>query len=148
MSLDSALVMARADDRWATEDPNPQEKIDEQKRISEQGQKAISGMLDENLVEATQALRALEDGDEEDYYPIEASAPSPEEDERPSKKSRADTGSGGGKIGMFDGDAIDNIKFYAEMARKQAEEERQRKTPAKAGLAGLLGGYGSGDESD
>jgi hypothetical protein len=137
--------------RWATEDPNPQEKIDEQKRISEQGQKAISGMLDENLVEATQALRALEDGDEEDYYPIEASAPSPEEeDERPTKKSRGDDVAykGGEKVGMFGGDAIDNIKFYAEMARKQAEEERKRKVPAKAGIAGMLGGYGSGDESD
>jgi len=136
--------------RWATEDPNPQEKIDEQKRISEQGQKAISGMLDENLVEATQALRALEDGDEEDFYPIEPSAPSPDEDERPAKKSRGDDGATGGgeRNGMFGGDAMDNIKFYAEMARKQAEEERKRKVPAKAGIAGLLGGYESGEESD
>ena len=107
-------------------------------------------MLDENLVEATQALRALEDEDEEDYYPIEPSAPSPEEGERPTKKSRGDdvTSGGGEKIGMFGGDAMDNIKFYAEMARKQAEEDRKRKVPAKAGIAGMLGGYGSGDESD
>lgn len=133
--------------RWATEDPNPQEKIEEQKRIAEQGQKAISGMLDENLVEATQALRALEEGDEEDFYPIEPSAPSPEPEEvRPAKKAKADEN--GGPVGMLSADAIDNIKFYADMARKQAEEERKRKVPAKAGLAGLLGGYGSGDESD
>ena len=133
--------------RWATEDPNPQEKIDEQKRIAEQGQKAIAGMLDENLVEATQALRALEDGDEEDFYPIEPSAPSPEpaEEERPAKKSKGENGSVTGLLGA---DAIDNIKFYADMARKQAEEDRRRKVPAKAGMAGLLGGYGSGDESD
>lgn len=99
-------------------------------------------MLDENLVEATQTLRALEDGDEEDFYPIEPSAPSPEaEDDRPAKRSRAEEN--GSAKGMLGGDALDNIKFYAEMARKQAEEERKRKVPIKAGLPGLLGGYDS-----
>lgn len=98
--------------------------------------------MDENLVEATQALRALEEGDEEDFYPIEASAPSPEpEEERPAKKSKGETN--GSSHGMLGGDALDNIKFYAEMARKQAEEERRRKVPVKAGITGLLGGYES-----
>jgi hypothetical protein len=98
-------------------------------------------MIDENLVEATQALRALEDGDEEDYYPIEPSAPSPEpEDSRPAKRSKSDQNGSGGMLG---GDAMDNIKFYADLARKQAEEERKRKMPAKADITGLLGGYDS-----
>jgi len=148
--------------RWATEDPNPQQKIDEQKRIAEQGQEAIKGMLDENLVEATQALRALEDGDEEDFYPIEASVPEVD-DEPPAKRAKAGPTNGprdattaaveaprSADIGMLKGDALDNIRYYAEMARKQAEEDRKRKVPAakKVDMAGLLGGYGSGDESD
>jgi len=116
-------------------------------------------MLDENLVEATQALRALEDGDEEDFYPIEASVPEPG-DEPPAKRAKATNGvreatttaeaPRSADVGMLKGDALDNIRYYAEIARKQAEEDRKRKVPAvkKAGMAGLLGGYGSGDESD
>jgi hypothetical protein len=113
------------------------------------GQKAISGMLDEQLIEATQTLRALEDGDEEDFYPIEPSRPDDEEEEaeefRPVKKAKTN-GSGV----LLDEDALDNLKYYAEMARKQAEEDRERaskrKVPAKAAGLGMLGGYGS--ESD
>ncbi|ADV24154.1 pre-mRNA-splicing factor CWC2 [Cryptococcus gattii E566] len=133
--------------RWATEDPNPGEKIAEEKRIEEIGQKAIAGMLDEDLVEATQAVRALEDGDVEDFYHIEASKPEEDEEEeeenRPAKKGKSEGG-------FFNADALDNIKFYAEMVKKQAEEEREkaRKVPTKQVGMSLLGGYGSGDESD
>ncbi|WVR07818.1 pre-mRNA-splicing factor CWC2 [Kwoniella sp. DSM 27419] len=155
--------------RWATEDPNPGEKQAEAKRLEEEGQKAIAGMLDDELVEATQAVRALEDGDVEDFYHIEASKPdgedqeaaerayagepgSDEEEARPAKKARNGTGAGG----FFDADALDNLKYYAELAKKQAEEDQQRANGRKvppaaakpAGMASLLGGYGSGDESD
>jgi hypothetical protein len=105
-------------------------------------------MLDENLIEATQTLRALEDGDEEDFYPIEASKPD-SEDERPVKRIRNGDGgdAGVGKSGMLGGEALENIRYYAELRRKQAEEERKRKVPVKTGMS-LLGGYGSDDESD
>jgi hypothetical protein len=47
---------------------------------------------------------------------------------------------------------MENLRFYAELARKQAEETKAKKTapvPAgKAGMASLLGGYVSEDESD
>lgn len=104
-------------------------------------------MLDEDLVEATQAVRALEDGDVEDFYHIEASKPEEDEEEeegnRPAKKGKSEGG-------FFNADALDNIKFYAEMVKKQAEEEREkaRKVPTKQVGMSLLGGYGSGDESD
>lgn len=156
--------------RWATEDPNPTEKIAEEKRVTEMGREAISGMLDENLIEAAQTLRALEEGDEKDYYHIEASRSGGGDDdvnddeaerggeeeveERPTKRvkqsNRNGTSKGGG---LFDSEALDNLKFYAELARKQAEEERERrlktksKVPAVSAVS-LLGGYGSGDESD
>ena len=127
----------------------------EDQRIAEEGQKAISGMLDEDLVEATQTLRALEDGDEEDFYPIEASAPSPERavDTRASKRVKSNGGTTrdgsqkqNGAVGMFSADAMDNLRFYAEMTRKQAEEDKEKQ--GKPTMASLLGGYGSGDESD
>ena len=153
--------------RWATEDPNPTEKVAEEKRIEEEGQKAISGMLDENLVEAAQTLRTLEDGDVEDFYPIEPSRPSPSpEPEPPAKRIRNGgaarleqdgdevpkhkaTVHGGG--GLLSEDAMDNLRYYAEMTRKQAEERGKKvvtSTATRPGIATLLGGYGSGDESD
>jgi hypothetical protein len=89
-------------------------------------------------------LRALEEGNEADYYPIEAPDEPEELDERPAKRARADEPQGG----ILGGDALENIKFYAEMARKNAAEERSRKVPAKATGMALLGGYSSGDESD
>jgi hypothetical protein len=133
-------------------------------------------MLDEGLVEAAQTIRALEDGDEEDFYPIEASAPSPPQSpphsantKRPRngnedegvdgrEKRRITNGSGGGGGGggggLLSGEAMENLRYYAEMARKQAEESRasaagaaKKKKAAPVGMA-LLGGYGSGDESD
>jgi hypothetical protein len=159
--------LADLGNRWATEDPNPGEKIAEDKRVQEEGQKAIAGMLDEGLVEAAQTLRALEDGDVEDFYPIEASRPSPEPEERPAKRIRnggvsdavpnsgkrtaMSAGSVGDGIagGLLSADAIDNLKFYAEMARKQAEDEKAKKAAlAKPTMVSLLGGYGSGNESE
>jgi hypothetical protein len=119
-------------------------------------------MMDENLIEATQTLRALEDGDVEDFYPIEASRPDDqaEEDERPQKRLRNGESNGSGsasttngtsanKAGLLGGEALENIRYYAEMSRKQAEEdqERKRKVAPKSGLS-MLGGYGSGDDSD
>ena len=116
--------------------------------------------MDENLIEATQTLRALEDGDVEDFYPIEASRPEEveEEDERPQKRIRNGDSNGGSapttngasaKAGLLGGDALENIRYYAEMSRKQAEEdkERKRKVPPKSGMS-LLGGYGSDGDSD
>ncbi|WWC64394.1 pre-mRNA-splicing factor CWC2 [Kwoniella dejecticola CBS 10117] len=149
--------------RWATEDPNPGEKKREAARIQQMGEKAIAGMLDEDLVEATQTIRALEEGDVEDFYHIEQSKPEdipeqPEEaEDRPTKKVKSANGNGG----FFDADALDNLKFYAEIAKKQAQENqnqdrlKERKVPPKAvakpaagGMASMLGGYGSDDESD
>ena len=162
-SQDSRRLEADSD-RWATEDPNPGEKIAEDERIKEVGEKAIAGMLDEELVEAAQTLRALEDGDVEDFYPIEASKPEEEveaESSRPTKRIRngsaengADAPSGDRRPaaaeGIFSADTIDNLRFYAEMTRKQAEEDRlkQRKVPPKPAVASLLGGYGSDGDSD
>lgn len=155
--------------RWAIEDPNPGEVRREAARIEQLGKEAIKGMLDEGIVEAAQTIRALEDGDEQDFYPIEESGALPgeeEEDEhadgRAAKriKSSAQAGDGTAKetlgSGLLSGEAMENLKYYADLARQQAEE-RKRKVPAAAppvavkkaqakptsgGLA-ALGGYAS-----
>lgn len=127
-------------------------------------------MLDETLVEAAQTIRALEDGDEEDFYPIKPSAPSPppstlaiesstkrsrngnDDGEREGERKRIATGGGAGG-GLLSEDAMENLRYYADMAKRQAEESRATKksvvVPKKqaTGMA-LLGGYGSGDDSD
>lgn len=136
--------------RWATEDPNPGGKKAEDARVAEEGRKVIASKLDDKLVEAAQSLRALEEGKEEDFYPILPDEPESEDeqqqqqqdDSRPVKRAR-----GGDSTGLLGGDALENIKFYAELARKQAEEARTRKVPAAAAKASsgvaLLGGYDS-----
>lgn len=103
------------------------------------GAEAIAGKVNESVVEAEQAVRALEEGDVEDFYPIEA-PPSPEAAPEPAAKRV--------KTGLLDPEALDNLRYYAQVARKQAEAERKAKGVAPVGVQSLLGGYGSGDESD
>lgn len=83
--------------RWATDDPNPEAIKSEAKRIEVLGTEAIKGMLDEGLVEAAQTIRALEDGDEEDFYPIEQSVPSPPAEVGNKRGRDEDEGGGRGK---------------------------------------------------
>lgn len=139
------MYVENTDSRWATEDPNPGQQKAEDKRIAEEGRKVIASKIQDEFVEAVQSVRALEEGDEQDFYPIEApDEPEEEDDERPAKRARADE-----PTGLLGGEALDNIKYYAELARKQAEEARKRKAPApKASGMALLGGYSSGDDSD
>lgn len=49
--------------RWATEDPNPTQKVAEKRRLEELGQEAIRSRMDPRIVEAMRAVRALEEGD-------------------------------------------------------------------------------------
>jgi hypothetical protein len=141
--------------RWATEDPNPGGKKAEDERIIREGRKVIASKLDENLVEAAQTLRALEEGNTADFYHIEASD---EIEERPAKRARG-AGAGAGAAsepaakapaaGLLGGDTLDNIKYYAEMARQQAQEARRKPAPAAVpkGVA-LLGDYGSDSDDE
>lgn len=130
----------------------------EKRRIETQGKEAIAGKIDENLIEAVQAVGALEEGREQDFYPIAQEDASDEGAERGGKRLRLENGSAvnGGvdqepeqKNGILGGAALENLLYYAEMAKKQAEEMKQTKKQAapKPGM-GLLGGYGSDSEED
>src|ERR1700722_8526207 len=52
--------------RWATEDPNPETKVAEKRRLEEIGQEAVRARMDPRIVDAVRAVRALEDGDQLD----------------------------------------------------------------------------------
>lgn len=111
--------------------------------------------MDSNLVEAVQAVQSLENEEVENYYAIEASAAVEEEEGRAGKRQRLaiePAASGGPGSGLMGGDAMENLKYFADLARKQAEEDRieAQKTKAvktapakKAAGLGALGGYGS-----
>lgn len=133
--------------RWATEDPNPNSQIEERQRLEQLGKEGITSKIDvhSDLVEAVQAVKTLEDGNVEDLYPI----PDPllEEEEREPAAKRARTDAGGG--GLFGGDAMDNIKYFADLARAQAEQ-RARAPAVKKGpsASALVGGYGSDSDDE
>src|SRR6266446_5382034 len=45
--------------RWATEDPNPVQKVAEKRRLEEMGQEAIKARMDPRIVDAMRSVRAL-----------------------------------------------------------------------------------------
>lgn len=137
--------------RWATEDPNPVQKVAEHRRIERLGAQGVATKINPDLIEAVQSVQTLEKEEEEDYYPIEASAPEESNgDERPSKRARTDDGETKSNGGLLGHEAIDNLKYFADLAREQAESARKRKEDTKPvvkpNAMGLLGGYGSDSE--
>jgi len=137
--------------RWATEDPNPAQIKVEKRRIQELGAEGVAKKINPELVEAVQAVRTLEDGETENLYPIEASQSdaAEQEDGPAAKRARTETGAGkqNGASGLLGQDAVENIKYFADLARQQAAEANARKVVAKPAAKpnpmGLLGGYGS-----
>ena len=142
--------------RWATEDPNPTSQIEERKRLEEIGREGITSKIGvhSDLIEAVQAVKTLEDGDLEDLYPI----PDPlQEDEEPtSKRARIEgaPASAPQQGGLFGGDAMENIKYFADLARQQAQQQQQQQQeakkaqPAKPNASALVGGYGSDSDEE
>ncbi len=127
------------------------QKVAEKHRIKELGAQGVAAKINPDLIEAVQSVQTLENEEEEDYYPIEASAPEESNgDERPSKRARIEGGESKQNGGLLGHEAIDNLKYFAEMARQQADEARKQKATAKPvvkpSAMGLLGGYGSDSE--
>jgi hypothetical protein len=84
-------------------------------------------------------VKTLEDGDVEDLYPIPDPLQEPEqEDEAAPAAKRQKT------EGLFSGDAMDNIKYFADLARAQAQQRAKAPVEkAKPSASALVGGYGS-----
>ena len=140
--------------RWATEDPNPTAITREKRRIERIGDEALRSKVvhvkNGEVLEAAAVVQALENGDEAGLNAIMPSAEQEEEAAGGSKRARTDDG--GGLLGS---EALEGMRYLLER-RKEAELQAQASNlpppppsaPAKAGLAGALGGYGSESDDD
>ncbi|KAG5635963.1 hypothetical protein H0H81_009532 [Sphagnurus paluster] len=144
--------------RWATEDPNPVQKVAEKRRIEEIGQEAIKARMDPRIVDAMRAVRALEDGDvlhEDGLEVMDQSADSGEgeDDEPDSKRRRVEPIPSPQEppqpLGLLSADTLEGLKYFAEIRKRNgavpAGQQRARPAAAPTGLN--LGDYGS-DEDD
>lgn len=151
--------------RWATEDPNPTSKVAEKRRLEEIGQAAIRARMDPRVVDAMQAVRALEEGREhhaEDGYvdeDMEAGGDEPE-----GKRRRIDMPETGEPEGMeepqeqeperpqglLSAETLESLRYFSELRRQKGGAPAPALAPSTkvqrpaAGLA--LGDYGSDDE--
>ncbi|KDR68612.1 hypothetical protein GALMADRAFT_272533 [Galerina marginata CBS 339.88] len=148
--------------RWATEDPNPVQKVAEKRRLEDMGQEAIKARMDPRIVDAMRAVRALEDGQEipeeqEDEYadddddddaqpdpkrrriedgPTASASPPPGQPEAPTNTS-----------GLLNADTLEGLKYFAEIRKRHGAGVTQQRAPPPASTAGLgLAGYGSDDD--
>ena len=160
--------------RWATEDPNPTSKVAEKRRLEEIGQAAIRARMDPRVVDAMQAVRALEEGreyHEEDGYAdddMEAEGDQPEGKRR--RIEMPETGQSEGMDespepqeaepgsekpqgqGLLSAETLESLRYFSELRRRKGAAPAPAAAPAPStrvqqpapGLG--LGDYGSDDE--
>ncbi|KAB5593970.1 Pre-mRNA-splicing factor [Ceratobasidium theobromae] len=132
--------------RWATEDPNPESKLAEKRRLEDIGSVAIANKLDPRMVDAVRHIRALED---EEAVPEPASPPEKRQRLEPQPEPEPEPGPEPPN-GILSAQTLEGIKYLAEM-RRQQEKALQSKPaaprPPATGLGGL-GGYASDEDSD
>lgn len=152
--------------RWATEDPNPESKVAEKRRLEDMGREAISSKMDPRIVEAMRAVRALEDGEEApDEGPDIEEMEEDGEDERSAKRPRLALENGDAEVdqvpesepevpqasGLLSADTLESLKYFTEIRKRQAnsngfvQSSSAPKPPPPTGLG--LADYGS-DEDD
>jgi hypothetical protein len=147
--------------RWATEDPNPETKISEKRRLEEIGQEAVRARLDPRIVDAVRAVRALEDGDElddEGHLAGEGAepeskrrrieeGPSEEEQERMMEESLRELEESKPK-GLLSADTLEGLRYFSEIRKQHAASTPIPvvvKAPPKPSGVGLVD-YGSEDD--
>ncbi|TBU62773.1 hypothetical protein BD310DRAFT_918146 [Dichomitus squalens] len=145
--------------RWATEDPNPTSKVAEKRRLEDLGREAIQAKMDPRIIDAMQAMRALEEGQEYDQ-----DDDANEQDERGAKRQRLIEAADADeeiplppepqlkqRTGLLSSDALEGLKYFAEIRRKNglgsaaAPPKAVAAPPPSGGLG--LGDYAS-DEDD
>jgi len=155
--------------RWATEDPNPTSKVAEKRRLEEIGQAAIRARMDPRVVDAMQAVRALEEGREyhmEDGY-VDDDLEAEGGDQPEGKRRRIEmpeTGIPGGTEespepqeaekpqgqGLLSAETLESLRYFSELRRQNGAAPAPAPAPStnvQRPAAGLgLGDYGSDDE--
>lgn len=113
--------------RWATEDPNPVQKVAEKRRLEDMGQEAIRARMDPRIVDAMRAVRALEDGDalDDDGELQEMDGEQEEEDNEPDAKRRKIEAEGPLEpeqppqlTGLLTADTLEGLKYFAEIRKR------------------------------
>jgi hypothetical protein len=123
--------------RWATEDPNPVQKVAEKRRLEDMGQEAIRARMDPKIVDAMRSVRALEDGDVLDEE-------EEEEEDEPTKRRKLEIPSEPPiPTGLLSADTLEGLKYFAEIRKRNGLVPAPVK---KASPTGLLVDYGSDDE--
>jgi len=142
--------------RWATEDPNPVQKVAEKHRLEEQGQEAIKARMDPRIVEAMRAVRALEDGDildDEGQVVEEENGGSEDIDLHVSKRRRTEPPPQASlaPLGLLTPDTLEGLKYFAEIRNRNGANPSsfhpEKALAAKPVTTGLgLADYGSDGE--
>jgi hypothetical protein len=156
--------------RWATEDPNPETKVAEKRRLEEMGQEAVRARLDSRIVDAVRAMRALEDGDsldaegnliengdaddaeddddgQRDGKRRRIEGPSEEEQERLMEESLREI-EGEQPKGLLNSDTLEGLRYFAEIRKRSVKPPAAvPKTSVKPATPALgLMDYGSDEE--
>lgn len=157
--------------RWATEDPNPVQKVAEKRRLEEMGQEAIRARMDPKIVDAMRSVRALEEGDSatsDGQLLLEESERDADEEgsdgERQGKRRRVDYEQEAeemlkemeadspppeappGPKGLLSSDTLEGLRYLAQIRQKSKPAATSKpKAPTKPPLLDL-GGYGSEDD--
>ena len=155
--------------RWATEDPNPTQKVAEKRRLEELGQEAIRTRMDPRIVKAMRAVRALEEGvlvdDEGEFIDdpngnkrrrleIEDGDSSSEDNERSSpppppppvsEKSPEQVPSQAQPQGLLSADVIEGLQYFAQIRKKNGSFPQAKAPPLPQPPPLLSGGLGLGD---
>jgi hypothetical protein len=140
--------------RWATEDPNPVQKVAEKRRLEDMGQEAIKARMDPRIVDAMRSIRALEDGDILAEDGREVLVGDEQEDEPETKRRRIEVGDGSPlpppdappqPTGLLSADTLEGLKFFAEIRKRNgATQPRAAPLPVTSGLG--LADYDSDEE--
>ncbi|KAF5342647.1 hypothetical protein D9611_002027 [Ephemerocybe angulata] len=150
--------------RWATEDPNPESKQQEKRRLEEMGQEAIRERMDPRIVDAMRAVRALEEGvdpndAEYEVEEMEDEEEDEQEDGRQTKRRRMEIEDVQPQqqqpqaLGILSADTIESLKYFAEIRQRTGATPvpvvKKALLPAAPKPAGLgLADYGSDDDDE
>ncbi|KZP11014.1 hypothetical protein FIBSPDRAFT_937710 [Athelia psychrophila] len=148
--------------RWATEDPNPTQKVAEKRRLEDMGQEAIRERMDPRIVDAMRAVKALEDGDilddEGDGFGDEQEMDEGGDGEPHAKRMRMQEDEQEQEpqapqpLGLLTADTLEGLRYFAEIRKRNGApppgpaKRTQALPPPTAGLG--LADYGSDEDSD
>jgi hypothetical protein len=141
--------------RWATEDPNPVQKVAEKRRLEDMGQEAIKARMDPRIVDAMRSIRALEDGDMLDEDGLEVAEVDGGQESEPGVKRRriyVDDSPPPQQpevppqpMGLLSADTLEGLKYFAQI-RKQNGVGRPRAAPPPPASGLGLADYGSDED--